>query len=64
MNRARVAHLLQQVRELEQRIAEELGYSRPGNMLRGFERWLDEKEAKKAGFKTVKEWKHHRSKTK
>ena len=58
MNKERVARLIKEIKYLEKELSKELGFTRTTNMLRGLGRWVEALQASKAGFNTVKEWKH------
>lgn len=58
MNPERVKRLRNEIKYLERQVAEELGYADTRDMRRAEKRALDHMAATKAGFKTVKAWKH------
>lgn len=62
MNHERIKKLTNEIQYLERQLAKELGYTTAPSMRREYQKWIERVQANKAGFLTVKAWKHAQEK--
>lgn len=60
----KVKQIQAEIRHLERRLALEMGFPSSTVMRRKFDKFVQRELATKAGFRTIKEWKHMQEKSK